>query len=83
MENEWLVQLTEQTVDEVDRILSMSTSEYVKEFAVEAERVSSAKIEKAQTMIGTLRFFIKKSKGESADFLNRIKAAEEPKLEKD
>ena len=79
MDNKWLVELTEQTVDEVDKILSMSTSEYVKSFAVEAERVPSAKIEKAQSMISTLRFFIKKSKGEDVDIVKKEQAAEEPK----
>lgn len=74
--NKVLVELTEQTVDEVVRILSLSTSEYVKEYAVESERVQGAKIEKVQNMITTLRFFIKRSRGENADFLNRTMAAE-------
>ena len=77
--NKMLVKLTEQTVDEVARILSLSISEYVKEYAVESERVPAAKIEKVQNMITTLQFFIKNSKGE--DFNIVTKAAEEQKPE--
>lgn len=63
MNEKWLVELTSSTVEEVDRILRMAGSEYVKEYGVETERVESSKIEKAQTMIGTLKFFIEKATG--------------------
>jgi hypothetical protein len=58
-----LVDLTAETIGEVDRILSMSGSEYVKEFATESAAVERAKIEKAQIMVSTLKFFIDKFRG--------------------
>ena len=78
MNNEWLVELTESTVDEVNRILCLSASEFVKEFAVESDRVPAAKIEKAQGMIGTLRFFIKKAQGKN---VHSVKVAENKAVE--
>ena len=65
MENAWLVELTQDAIEETDRILRMSVSEYSKEFGVETERVDKAKIEKAQTLVGNLRFFLDKGTGKS------------------
>lgn len=58
-----LVDLTAETIGEVDRILTMSASDYVKQYAGEVENVQNAKIEKAQIMVSTLKFFIDKFRG--------------------
>ena len=63
MNNAWLVELTRETITEVDRILRMASSEYIKEFGVEVEDVDRSKIDKSQNMIGTLKFFIDKATG--------------------
>lgn len=57
---EWLVELTRDTVKQVDQILRMTKTDYIKEFGCETERVDKAKIEKAVIMLGTLKFFIDK-----------------------
>lgn len=61
MSDRWLVELTSETVGEVDKILTMPSAEYVKVYGVETERVDKARIERSATMIGTLKFFIEKA----------------------
>jgi len=63
MDNSWLVELTQDAIEETDRILRMTASEYSKEFGTESERVDKAKIEKAQNLVGGLRFFLDKATG--------------------
>ena len=58
--DKWLLELTSDTVNEVDRILCMSATEYSKEFGTETDRIDKAKIEKAQNLVGNLRFFLNK-----------------------
>ena len=58
--DKWLLELTSKTVNEVDRILCMSGTEYSKEFGTETDRIDKAKIEKAQNLVGNLRFFLDK-----------------------
>ena len=40
----------------------MSATEYSKEFGTETDRIDKAKIEKAQNLVGNLRFFLDKVK---------------------
>ncbi len=58
MDEKTIIELTKSTVDEVDRILRLSNSDYIKEFGCEADRTDKAKIERAVTMVASLHFFI-------------------------
>ena len=66
MEATNVIEIAKSTVDEVDRVLRLSNSDYIKEFGCEADRTDKAKIEKAVNMISTLRFFIDKYYEEQA-----------------
>ena len=58
MDEKMLIEMTKQTVDEMDRILRMDNTSYLKEFGCESDRADKAKIEKTVNMITTLKFFI-------------------------
>ena len=59
--NAWLVELTKDTVTQVNDILVKDKSAFIKEYGCETDRVDQVKIEKAQNMIGTLKFFLDKT----------------------
>jgi len=61
----WIVELTRDTVSQVDDLLRMSKSDFVTEFGCETDRVDKVKIEKAVVMLGTLKFFIDKTAQDS------------------
>ena len=64
MNNEWLIELTKETARKIDEILSVPSKRFVEIYGTEVERVDKARIEKAQTLNGTLLFFISKATGE-------------------
>lgn len=61
MVEKWLMELTRETVAKVDEILLMGKSEYIKEFGCEQDRVDDSKVQRAEILISTLKFFIDKS----------------------
>ena len=58
MEENKLLMYARRTVIETNRILKMPVSDFIKEYGIEADRVDRAKIEKTQTMIEALEFFM-------------------------
>lgn len=58
---EWLVELAKETVDQVDELLRLSKSDFIKVYSCETERVDRMKIEKAANMMSTLKFFLDKT----------------------
>lgn len=59
MEESRLLQYARRTVTEVNRILKTPNADFVKEYGVEVDRVDRSKIEKCQTMVEALEFFMK------------------------
>lgn len=58
MEEKKLLSYAKRTVVEANRILKMPNTEYVKEYGVEVDRADRSKIEKCQTMLEALAFFM-------------------------
>lgn len=56
--NEKLLELARKTVKEANRILKIPGSEYIKEYGVTIDMVDRSKIEKCQTMLEALAFFM-------------------------
>lgn len=56
--NEKLLELARKTVKEANRILKIPGSEFIKEYGVTIDMVDRSKIEKCQTMLESLDFFM-------------------------
>ena len=57
-----LVELARRTISETNRILKIPNGDYVKEYGMEVDRVDRSKIEKCQTMLESLEFFMNTGK---------------------
>ena len=64
---EFLIDLVNKTIDEVNKIVTCPLSQYAKDYEVATERVQDAKLERIGNLVLPLKFYLESFKGESCN----------------